>query len=101
MWGKPRIEAVQHLTQRFGTVGMLSTGERARKRKVLTIERDRGVTLAIEAAGGLRPLARALGISAGAIFKWQRIPADRLLRIEAVTGVPREKLRPDLYRGRK
>jgi DNA-binding transcriptional regulator YdaS (Cro superfamily) len=33
--------------------------------------------------------------------QWQRdgrIPADRIIEIEALTGVARERLRPDLYR---
>ena len=54
--------------------------------------------LAIEAAGGVRPLARKLGIKSPAIMGWTRIPADRVVQVEAVTSVPREALRPDLYR---
>lgn len=57
--------------------------------------------LAIAAAGGLRPLARELGMSAPALSEWRRVHADRILQIEAVTKVPREKLRPDLYRPRR
>ena len=64
-------------------------------------ERDQGLMLAIEKAGGLRALARELGMSHQALAEWQRIPADRLLQVEAVTQIPREKLRPDLYRARK
>jgi DNA-binding transcriptional regulator YdaS (Cro superfamily) len=50
------------------------------------------------AAGGLRELARRLGITPTAIRKWYRVPDDRIIAIEKVTGIPREKLRPDLYR---
>jgi DNA-binding transcriptional regulator YdaS (Cro superfamily) len=42
-------------------------------------------------------LARALGITHGAISQWRRIPAERVIDVERVTGIPREKLRPDLY----
>jgi DNA-binding transcriptional regulator YdaS (Cro superfamily) len=59
---------------------------------------DAGLTKAIEAAGGVRALARALGIKHPAILQWVRIPAQRVVDIERVTGVPREQLRPDLYR---
>jgi DNA-binding transcriptional regulator YdaS (Cro superfamily) len=55
---------------------------------------------AIELAGGLTALARALGIRAPSISEWKRrgrIPANRVLAIEAATGVPRHELRPDLY----
>jgi DNA-binding transcriptional regulator YdaS (Cro superfamily) len=57
-----------------------------------------GVEAAVEAAGGVRPLGRLLGISHQAIVQWDEIPAGRLLEIERLTGVPRETLRPDLYR---
>jgi DNA-binding transcriptional regulator YdaS (Cro superfamily) len=60
--------------------------------------REKGARLAIQAGGGVRPLARKLGLSMTAVQKWTRIPAHRIIEIERVTGVPREKLRPDLYR---
>jgi DNA-binding transcriptional regulator YdaS (Cro superfamily) len=59
---------------------------------------DEGLKLAVEAAGGLRALARLLEISHNSIVKWNRIPADRVVEIEKLTGVARERLRPDLYR---
>jgi DNA-binding transcriptional regulator YdaS (Cro superfamily) len=64
-------------------------------------DRDEGLRLAIEAAGGVRALAQALGISAPALLEWKRVPASRILQVEAVTGVKREKLRPDLYRTKR
>ena len=53
--------------------------------------------LAIKAIGGRGPLARAVGLSRAAIYKWTRIPAERVVSVETATGIPREKLRPDLY----
>lgn len=44
-------------------------------------------------------IARATGYTRGAIARWQRVPAELVVKIEAVTGIPRETLRPDLYRG--
>jgi DNA-binding transcriptional regulator YdaS (Cro superfamily) len=57
-----------------------------------------GLRRAIEAAGSSRVLARALGLSQQALSEWKRVPSHRILQVEAVTGVRREKLRPDLYR---
>jgi DNA-binding transcriptional regulator YdaS (Cro superfamily) len=59
---------------------------------------DDGLKAAIKAAGGFRPLARKLGMSPPALREWKRVPAHRILQVEAVTGVERERLRPDLYR---
>src|SRR5215203_323825 len=59
--------------------------------------REAGVERAIRAAGGVGALARSLGVSQPAISNWQRIPAERVLAVEARTGVSRTLLRPDLY----
>ena len=59
--------------------------------------RQAGLEHAIEAAGGIGALARALGISQPAVSNWQKIPAERVLAVEAITGVSRSLLRPDLY----
>lgn len=59
--------------------------------------REDGVRLAIEAAGGVAALARGLGISQPSVSTWRRVPADRLVAVEALTGVARQKLRPDLF----
>jgi DNA-binding transcriptional regulator YdaS (Cro superfamily) len=56
------------------------------------------IQVAIDKAGGMRPLARAIGISYQAIQSWKkRIPAERVLAVERATGISREVLRPDLY----
>jgi DNA-binding transcriptional regulator YdaS (Cro superfamily) len=59
---------------------------------------DEGLRLAIEAAGTRYMLAKKLRISPAAVLYWDRVPADRVVEVERVTGVPREKLRPELYR---
>jgi DNA-binding transcriptional regulator YdaS (Cro superfamily) len=58
---------------------------------------DKALREAIERAGGLRALARELGIAHNAILKWQRAPATRVLEIERLTGISRYRLRPDVY----
>ena len=44
-------------------------------------------------------LAEELGVKSPAICKWERrrVPAERVIDVEQVTGVPRHELRPDLY----
>lgn len=59
--------------------------------------RDQGLARAIGAAGGVAALARSLGISQPSVSNWDRVPATRVLAVEAMTGVAREVLRPDLY----
>jgi TorA maturation chaperone TorD len=59
--------------------------------------RDRGLERALGVAGGVTSLARLLGVSQPAISGWKRVPSDRVLAVEAATGIPRTELRPDLY----
>jgi TorA maturation chaperone TorD len=59
--------------------------------------RDGGLEEAIRKAGGVGALARALGIAQPSVSSWQQIPANRVLAVEAATGVARTLLRPDLY----
>lgn len=60
-------------------------------------DRDDGLRAALRQAGSLTGLARGLGIKPQSIIKWQRVPAERCLDVERLTGVPREVLRPDIY----
>jgi TorA maturation chaperone TorD len=59
--------------------------------------RDRGLNEAINAIGSVSELARRLGISQPSISNWVRVPAERVISVEALTGVSRIVLRPDLY----
>jgi TorA maturation chaperone TorD len=47
--------------------------------------------------GGITELARRIRISQPSVSNWERIPAERVLSVEAATGVTRSILRPDLY----
>ncbi|MGN6572892.1 MAG: Cro/CI family transcriptional regulator [Pseudolabrys sp.] len=60
--------------------------------------RDPGLAQAIRAIGGVGELARQIGISQPSVSNWARVPAERVLAVEALTGVSRNTLRPDLYR---
>lgn len=61
---------------------------------------DGALERAIAAAGGTQALANKCGVKYQAVQKWarfKRIPAERVLQIERLTGVSRHDLRPDLY----
>jgi TorA maturation chaperone TorD len=59
--------------------------------------RDRGLEEAVRAVGSVSELARQIGISQPSVSNWTRVPAERVLIVEAATGVDRKVLRPDLY----
>jgi TorA maturation chaperone TorD/DNA-binding transcriptional regulator YdaS (Cro superfamily) len=59
--------------------------------------REAGLERAIEAVGGVGALARGLGIRQPSVSTWTKVPADRVLAVEALSGVARKMLRPDLY----
>ncbi|WP_024508639.1 molecular chaperone TorD family protein [Bradyrhizobium sp. ARR65] len=59
--------------------------------------RDAGLNRAIDAAGGVAQLARKIGIAQPSVSNWNRVPAERVVAVEAATGVPRKVLRPDLF----
>jgi transcriptional regulator with XRE-family HTH domain len=47
----------------------------------------------------LEALAGQFGVNRSTVLRWERkVPADRIVDIERVTGIPRRHLRPDLYR---
>lgn len=51
----------------------------------------------IRAAGGVSALAKALRVERQAVSKWKRVPLGRVVKVSQITGIPREKIRPDLY----
>jgi TorA maturation chaperone TorD len=59
--------------------------------------RDQGLQQAIDAAGGVAGLARKLGIAQPSVSNWTKVPPERVIAIEGLTGVSRDVLRPDLY----
>lgn len=49
-------------------------------------------------AGGLKSLARQLGIKHQSLYSWRNgVPADRVLDVERITGISRHELRPDVF----
>jgi len=57
--------------------------------------------MVVDAAGSQSKLARALGVSSTAVWKWvqssKRLPAEYVLTAERLYGVSRHDLRPDIY----
>ncbi len=55
---------------------------------------------AIEFCGGQKALGDEVGVSQPTVFYWKRkgkIPAEQVIKIEKITGIGREELRPDLF----
>jgi len=52
---------------------------------------------AIRLAGGSKVLGEALGITRQAVEDWDVVPSKRVLTVEALSGVSRYELRPDIY----
>lgn len=56
---------------------------------------------AVAAAGSQSALARILGVSQRAVWRWvtegKELPPKHVLAIEAATGVSKHDLRPDIY----
>lgn len=42
-------------------------------------------------------LAQDLNITKQAVYQWRKVPPERVLDIERITGIPREELRPDVF----
>jgi DNA-binding transcriptional regulator YdaS (Cro superfamily) len=62
------------------------------------MERPPIIDEAIRAAGGGAAIARELGLkSRQAVYQWTRIPAEHCPVVERMSGIPRHRLRPDLW----
>jgi len=59
--------------------------------------RDPGLNEAIRVVGSVSELARQLGISQPSVSNWNRVPAERVISVETLTGINRVLLRPDLF----
>ena len=51
----------------------------------------------------LSDLAKGADVDKATVTRWaqRRIPAERVIDVERITGIPRSLLRPDLYRAGK
>ncbi len=64
----------------------------------LMSQKDMSIRSIIKKAGGPSRVARLLGIHHSAVIRWENVPYERVLPLEAATGIPREELRPDLFK---
>lgn len=48
-------------------------------------------------AGGVVALSLKLGLSRGAVSQWEQVPLERVNDVARITGIPRERLRPDIF----
>ena len=58
---------------------------------------NEGLMAAVNAAGNFARLAKLLGVPIQNVCRWKRVPAEWVLRVERATGVPRARIRPDIY----
>jgi DNA-binding transcriptional regulator YdaS (Cro superfamily) len=56
-----------------------------------------GMALIRAKRGMLAKVAHGLGLTRASVVKWEKVPAERVVEIERITGISREELRPDLY----
>jgi DNA-binding transcriptional regulator YdaS (Cro superfamily) len=55
------------------------------------------VTQGAEKVGGLNKLAEGLGIRHQAFYSWKKVPPERVLDFERLTGISRHVQRPDIF----
>lgn len=60
---------------------------------------DLGLEAVLAATNGPSSLSRRLkgSLTPQAISQWRRVPAERVLAVSEVTGIPLHVIRPDLY----
>jgi hypothetical protein len=50
-----------------------------------------------EDRGMLTRIAEGLGIKPQAVHQWRKVPIDRVMDVERITGIDHTKLRPDFF----
>ena len=56
-----------------------------------------GIKAIKDVVGMKSRLAKHLGISRQAVTHWKKVPLNRLDEVAAISGIPRERLRPDIF----
>ncbi|MDE2096382.1 MAG: helix-turn-helix domain-containing protein [Patescibacteria group bacterium] len=60
-------------------------------------DRDPALLEAMAAVGSISHLARLVRRGQSTVSQWNRVPWDMVMTVEKVTGIPRWRLRPDIY----
>jgi Uncharacterized protein conserved in bacteria, prophage-related len=59
---------------------------------------DEALERAKKNVGGPAALAKALGgITSQAVSQWKKVPPERVIEVERISGVSRHELRPDIF----
>jgi pyruvate kinase len=45
-------------------------------------------------------IAEACGINKSAIYQWKRVPPHWVNKVSKIIGIPPEKIRPDVFKGK-
>jgi DNA-binding transcriptional regulator YdaS (Cro superfamily) len=55
------------------------------------------VAMVREVRGTAGRIAQACGLGREAVWRWRKVPARHVLAVESLLGIPRHKIRPDIY----
>lgn len=58
---------------------------------------EAAIKLAVARMGGVSATAEKLGVTKGAVSKWELCPPARVHDVAKLSGIPKEDLRPDYY----
>ena len=75
--------AIDHARCQALAFERFSCGAGAAPMRHKTLMRDPGLSEAIQAVGGVSELARRIGISQPSVSNWDKVPAERVLAVEA------------------
>ena len=60
-------------------------------------ELDRIMRKIRETRGQSAEIADACGINKAAVYQWKRVPVQWVRKVSRITGIPAEKIRPDIF----
>jgi len=63
----------------------------------MSTEQKTGMEAVKASTKSMAALARAIGVTRGAVAQWDRVPAERLGDVARATGLSPSIIRPDLF----
>lgn len=60
-------------------------------------QRDPVLDMVRNVRGTAPRIAAACGVIRSAVWNWKRVPAEHVLTVEELLGIPRHRIRPDIY----
>jgi DNA-binding transcriptional regulator YdaS (Cro superfamily) len=70
---------------------------RATKKKAVRSRAEIAWAAVCKTRGMVAQIAIELAVNKQAVHQWKIVPLDRVVEVERITGVPRERLRPDYH----